>query len=73
MKNSSPAKLIALLVGATLILTGCTPKKSPGYQGYLEGEFVYVAAPLAGQLEKLAVAKGTRVAAGAPLFTLEHA
>lgn len=76
MKNSSPAKSfarLALLVSVALLLTGCAPKKSPGYQGYLEGEFVYVAAPLAGQLEKLAVTKGTRVAAGAPLFTLEHA
>jgi HlyD family secretion protein len=76
MKNSSPAKSfarLALLVGTALLLAGCAPKKSAGYQGYLEGEFVYVAAPLAGQLEKLAVAKGSRIAAGTPLFTLEHA
>lgn len=76
MKNYSLANSrarLALLACAALIVTGCAPKKSPGYQGYLEGEFVYVAAPLAGQLEKLAVTKGTRTAAGAPLFTLEHA
>lgn len=76
MKNSSLANSLvrlAPLLGAALIVTGCAPKKSPGYQGYLEGEFVYVAAPLAGQLEKLAVTKGARIAAGAPLFTLEHA
>ena len=38
----------------------------------MEGEFIYVAAPLGGQLEKLSVARGTRVEAGAPLFTLEQ-
>ena len=59
-----------LLVGS--ILTSCTRHETSGYQGYLEGEFVYVAAPLGGQLEKLSVARGTRVEAGAPLFTLEQ-
>ena len=41
--------------------------------GPIDPDFVYVAAPLAGQLETLAVTKGARVTAGAPLFTLEHA
>ena len=62
----------ALLILAALVLAGCAPKKPAGWQGYLEGEFVYVAAPLGGQLEKLAVQKGARVDAGAPLFTLER-
>ncbi|MEO6876071.1 MAG: HlyD family efflux transporter periplasmic adaptor subunit [Opitutaceae bacterium] len=72
MKNSFPAKLIPLLALALLGLTGCAPSKSTGFQGYLEGEFIYVASPLAGRLETLAVQKGARVAAGAPLFTLER-
>jgi len=55
------------------MLAGCQPRQSTGWQGYLEGEFVYVASPLAGRLEQLAVQKGTRVAAGAPLFSLERA
>lgn len=58
---------------AALALAGCQRPAPSGYQGYLEGEFVYVAAPLAGRLESLAVAKGARVEAGAPLFTLERA
>jgi HlyD family secretion protein len=40
-------------------------------QGYVEGEYVYVAAPVAGRLETLHVARGARVAAGAPLFRLD--
>ena len=55
-----------------LLLSGCGRPATAGYQGYLEGEFVYVAAPLGGQLEKLAVSRGARVEAGAPLFTLEQ-
>ena len=61
------------LCAGLLALGACTRPGATGYQGYLEGDYIYVAAPLAGQLERLAVAKGTRVAAGAPLFTLEHA
>jgi len=54
-----------------LIFAGCARDTGSGYQGYLEGEFVYVAAPIAGRLEMLSVGRGARVAAGAPLFTLD--
>ena len=65
-------RLSALLVLTALALAGCARPGPAGYQGYLEGEFVYVASPLAGRLETLAVQKGARVAAGAALFTLER-
>lgn len=55
------------------MLAGCSRPAATGWQGYLEGDFIYVAAPLAGKLETLSVAKGTHVEAAAPLFTLEHA
>jgi HlyD family secretion protein len=80
MKNISRAKrtvasVVTRLTALTLLafaVAGCRPHGPTRYQGYLEGEFVYIAAPLPGQLETLAVAKGARVAAGAPLFTLER-
>ena len=72
MKNYFPANLPGVLALAALTLTGCSRPAVPGYQGYLEGEFVYVASPLAGRLETLTVAKGARVTTGTPLFTLEH-
>ncbi|MFA5516444.1 MAG: HlyD family efflux transporter periplasmic adaptor subunit [Desulfuromonadales bacterium] len=53
-------------------LGACQPSPEPVYQGYVEGEFVQVAAPLAGRLEDLAVRRGAHVAAGDPLFTLER-
>ena len=63
---------LALLVIVVLALGGCARPTHTGFQGYLEGEFVYVASPLAGRLESLAVHKGARVTAGATLFTLER-
>jgi HlyD family secretion protein len=71
MKNYSPTKL-GLLALAVLALIGCTRRETGTYQGYLEGEFVYLASPLAGRLDKLAVQKGAFVTAGTPLFTLEQ-
>ncbi len=41
-------------------------------QGYIEGEFVYVASPFGGRLVDLAVKRGEQVAAGALLFRLEE-
>jgi HlyD family secretion protein len=54
-----------------LALAGCNPAPPAGYPGYVEGEFVRVAAPLSGTLLELAVQRGTEVAKEAPLFTLE--
>jgi HlyD family secretion protein len=71
--RSCPAASLALLT-FLLALAGCGRGPAPGvWQGYFEGEFIHVAAPLAGRLERLAVARGDRVAAGAPLFRLEQA
>jgi HlyD family secretion protein len=71
MKNYLPAKT-ALAALAVLALASCRPRAGTAYQGYLEGEFVYLAAPLAGRLEKLSVQKGAQIAAGAELFRLEQ-
>jgi HlyD family secretion protein len=71
MKNYSPAK-IALTGASLLLLAACSRREPAGFQGYVEGEFVHIAAPLPGQLEKLSVSRGTRVDAGAPLFALEQ-
>ncbi|HUB15255.1 MAG TPA: HlyD family efflux transporter periplasmic adaptor subunit [Acetobacteraceae bacterium] len=40
----------------------------PGWQGYVDADFVRVAPTLAGQLVTLSVHRGQQVAAGAPLF-----
>ena len=56
---------------ACAVLAACSPRGEAPLQGYVEGEYVRVAAPFAGTLQKLGVQRGTQVAAGAPLFSLE--
>lgn len=65
-------RLLVVPLLLAVALAGCARKVPDGYQGYLEGEFIQVASPLAGRIEQLSVAKGDRVEAGAPLFTLER-
>jgi len=51
-------------------LVGCGTR-TPTYQGYVEGEFVYLSSSQPGHLEHLAVARGQQLAGGAPVFRLE--
>ena len=55
-----------------VLLAGCSPAPSQRVQGYVEGEFVHVASPLAGQLDALSVQRGAQVKKGDPLFALEN-
>lgn len=70
MKASRWLRIAGGVLGLTL-LAGCGRSTSDRVQGYVEGEFVYVASPLAGALEKLAVQRGDWVKVGMPLFALE--
>lgn len=58
------------LVAAALV-AACGDKEPPTLQGYVEGEYVRVAAPFAGTLVSLDAQRGTQVQPGAPLFALE--
>jgi len=62
----------ALSLLAAALLGGCAKNPPGGFQGYVEGEYVYVAAPLGGALTNLAVARGDSVKAGQLLFSLER-
>ena len=61
-----PAHLLLLLLAA------CSGHGPDGYQGYAEGEYVRVASPYAGRLDRLQVQRGDSVAKDAPLFVLEQ-
>lgn len=63
---------IAVFVITMMFSAGCAKSSPARWQGYLEAEFIYVGAPLAGQLETLHVQKGERVEARSPLFALER-
>ena len=60
-----------LLSCAALILAGCSHHDSNAYQGYVEGEFVYLGSSQSGKLAQLSVTRGETVDAGVPLFALE--
>ena len=57
--------------GMVAALAGCAPAPRAAFQGYVEGDFVHVAAAEPGQLDRLSVSKGETVVSGAPLFALE--
>jgi HlyD family secretion protein len=69
-----PTRHAAPLVLATLLTAACGERAGApaAFQGYAEGEYVRIAAPFAGALQKLAVARGSQVPRGAPLFVLEQ-
>jgi HlyD family secretion protein len=71
MKTSSILVLSACALAAAL-LAGCSGNSSGAFQGYIEGEYVNVAAPLGGSLTNLAVARGDSVTNGQLLFGLER-
>jgi HlyD family secretion protein len=62
---------IAGLLACLSILVGCSGQQPNRVQGYVEGEFVYVASPFPGQLEALYVQRGAQVKTGDPLFALD--
>lgn len=71
--NRLPLRIgAAPLVAALLLaLSACQPAADTGWSGYAEGDYVYVAAPVAGTLAALPVAAGQPVASGALLFALD--
>jgi HlyD family secretion protein len=62
---------VICVIAPAVLLSGCSGSKTVGYQGYVEGDYVNVASPLAGRLEKLLVQRGQTVEAKAPLFALD--
>jgi HlyD family secretion protein len=60
---------LILLLG---LVTGCGNPNRIRVQGYVEGEFVYVSAPLAGPLQTLCVQRGDQVKTGVPLFVIDN-
>ena len=72
--SSLPRLRFTLSLSALLatLLAGCSYNATNGFQGYVEGKYVYVASPQGGRLEELSVARGTVVKTSQPLFTLDR-
>jgi HlyD family secretion protein len=65
------AALIAAAVAVWLLLGGSDRERS--LSGYIEGENLYLAAPISGTIATISAVEGQRVAAGLPLFTIDPA
>ena len=63
------AGLAVLFLAWRILASGFAP--APTLSGYIEGETLYLASPVAGTVAQLGVRRGQRVAAGAPLFVVE--
>ncbi len=72
---SAVAKLAGRMIVSVVLLTtifGCRKSTANVLQGYVEGEFVYVACATAGRLQTLSVARGEAVQPGTKLFEIEN-
>jgi HlyD family secretion protein len=69
LRNNFFSMVLAL---AAAVFAGCSKQPANEFQGYIEGEYVYVASPLGGALTNLAVARGDEVKTGQLLFRLER-
>ena len=75
MNASRFARALVSVVCLSLVILfigGCSDSPQDRFQGYVEGEFVYVASPLAGQLDSLQVRRGDQVKTSDPLFALDE-
>lgn len=58
---------VAMLVSG---LWACAEPESPNFQGYVEGDYLYLTTPVAGFLESLQVVRGGRVSVNSQAFSV---
>ena len=63
--------MIGAGLAALFSLWSCARPNTPRVQGYIEGEYVYIASALPGRLKSLYVQRGERVKKGDTLFALD--
>lgn len=61
-----------LALALAFLLAGCGKTTDGYWQGYVEGEYLLLASPAAGQLQRLYVRRGDTLDAGKPAFALEQ-
>jgi HlyD family secretion protein len=69
-RRLTPRWLACLLPVLAALLCACSESGPSFYQGYIEGEFLYLSAPQAGYLKSLDALRGSRVAPGQAVFAL---
>lgn len=71
MVARSPVRFTACCTLAVWLLAACDQKKDDTLQGYVEGEYLYLAAPQSGYLKALDAMRGRRVSVGQVVFALD--
>jgi HlyD family secretion protein len=70
-KYNHLGKFLCLILVASIV--ACNNKPLTKFQGYLEGEYLYMAPSVAGHLDKLLVTRGQKINASATIFVIEQA
>jgi len=75
MNRARPLIIVALLIGVAVLAWYLFSgnKRERLLSGYIEGENLFLAAPVAGTISTIAAQEGQRVPAGAQLFTIDPA
>ncbi|HXL67263.1 MAG TPA: efflux RND transporter periplasmic adaptor subunit [Xanthobacteraceae bacterium] len=63
---------ILTILALVLALTGCGRSASDRFQGYVEGDLIFVGSDEMGRVETLAVREGDRVSVGQPIFSVDR-
>ena len=66
------AVALSVTLALAALLCACERKDEAAFTGYAEADYVRLAAPIAGTLTRLHLARGDNVAAQAPAFVLEQ-
>ena len=60
-----------MLIGAALLLAGCSKEAENEFQGWIEADLIFVSPDEQGRVETMMVREGDRVEKDTPLFTLD--
>ena len=71
LKPSRSFVPLFVILAACSVLGACSHRAESNWQGYVEGEFVYLGSSQSGKLTQLDVARGDDISANAPVFALE--
>ena len=69
----SRGRMLFVFLVVVPLLAGCDHRSPAAWQGYVEGESLFISAPVGGTLQRVAVNEGERIDKGQRLFSLDPA